>query len=248
MEFQIGLFNSENQITVFKLDTEKKEISNIIIDALTLPEQKLDLLLISSEEIFEQHLKILSKEEKYYPIFPASLFTEQSKFEYEELFTIHQKALNRWTLANNMETVEQVYPLVNHLKDLYIKDRNTFFEELWFVFKRNLATSDLQIIFHDLKEVSEKQKEKGEKPTLCYSVVRGSKVPNLEQGKSQEEMLMKEYEKEFNTQFEITEYDSSRGQLVACSKIGLSPILILAKLPGLNQLQKSLLTGVFKGF
>ena len=76
----------------------------------------------------------------------------------------------------------------------------------------NLATTNLNIIFHDLKEPTEKQAEKGEKPRLCFSYVQGTKVPHLFEGKAKEEVLMKEYESEFSDVFTITDFSVEKGQ------------------------------------
>ena len=70
---------------------------------------------------------------------------------------------------------------------LLTNDRNAFFEELWFILKTNLATHELNIIFHDLKEPTEKQKEKGAKSQLCYSFVSGKKTPQIFDGKEKED-------------------------------------------------------------
>ena len=90
-------------------------------------------------------------------------------------------------------------------------------------------------------------KEKGEKPVLCQSFVQGEKVPQIFEGTDAEEKLMKEYKNEFNEGFNITEYNSDSGQLVFCANIEKSPILVMAELSSLNQLQRSILAGYFNG-
>ena len=58
---------------------------------------------------------------------------------------------------------------------------------------------------------------------------------------------MQDYDKDFIDQFNVTEFDSSQGNLVATTRIDLSPILIMAKVNTFNQLQQSVLISIFSG-
>ena len=58
---------------------------------------------------------------------------------------------------------------------------------------------------------------------------------------------MKDYDKDFNDVFSVTEFDSDQGHLVATARIELSPLLIMAKLNTFNQLQQSILIALFTG-
>ena len=118
---------------------------------------------------------------------------------------------------------------------------------MWFFIKTNLATLELTIVFNDLKEPTEKQVEKGDKPKLCHSFVKGSKLPQIFDGTEAQDKLMSEYEREFTEAFNITEYNSELGQLVFCSSIEKSPILVMAELSSFNQVQKSVLISLFSG-
>lgn len=175
---------------------------------------------------------------------------EKDVFEYlniEELLDIYSRVNARWILNNNIKTIEQIYSLISYLKDLWINDRNSFFEELWFILKTNLATHELSLIFNDLKEIPEQQKQKGEKPKLCHSFVSGLRSPQIFDGTEKENQIMSDYENDFNDVFNITEFDSNSGNLIATSKIDLSPILLMARINTFNQLQQSILIALFSG-
>lgn len=251
MLLKIAMVISENSTSLKEINLKSNEIISKRIDTLSIVDEELDLLLYDSSDELSGIQTTLEKEEKFYPIIPLqTIQIDKDTFEMieiEDLKNLYSKVSTRWILNNNIKTIEQLYPTISYLKDLWIKDRNSFFEELWFILKTNLATNELNIIFHDLKEPTEKQAEKGEKPKLCYSYVKGNKIPNLFEGKDQEAFLMKEYEAEFNQFFNITEYSKEKGQLIACAKIDLSPILFMARLQNFNQLQQSILISLFTG-
>ena len=251
MLVNLALVNSEGTTHIKELDIMKKTVQSIRIDTLTLGDMNPSLVLYpESEEAPLSHY--ITKESKFLPIYTYESITQshqdyEKSDDFENLFSLYDRSTSRWILNNNLKTIEQFGPTITYLKDLWIKDRNSFFEELWFLIKTNLGTQELNIIFHDLKEPTLKQAEKGEKPKLCYSYVQGKKIPQLYEGKDKESFLMKEYESEFNEIFTITEFSAEKGQLTACGKMDLSPILLMAKLPKLNQIQQSLLIGLFNG-
>lgn len=250
MLLNIALVNAEGTSNILELDMIKKSVQSKRIDTLGLGDHAISLMLYPESESGNLS-KFIEKEGKFFPIFNMESlnfsFDTIANAHADELKSIFDKANSRWVLNNNLKTIEQLGPITKYLRDLWIKDRNSFFEELWFLIKSNLATTELSMIFHDLKEPTEKQAEKGEKPQLIYSYVKGEKIPQLFEGKERENVLMKEYENEFSEIFNITEYSAEKGQLIACAKIELSPILIMAKLPGLNQIQQSILVGIFNG-
>lgn len=251
MSIKVGFLKSSSQINLKTLDMANESVESQIFDTVELKEKDLNLLLIDSSDELQGIQETLNDEGKYYPVVPAdSLGIEKDMFEtltFSELNDVFAKINARWILNNNIKTIEQVYSLITYLKDLWVNDRNSFFEELWFILKTNLATNELTIIFNDLKEPTEKQKEKGEKSKLCHSFVFGHKTPQIFDGKDKEAQIMKDYEKDFSDQFSITEFDSSKGHLVATAKIDLSPILIMAKLNTFNQIQQSILIALFSG-
>lgn len=251
MLLRIAMVISENQMSLKELNLATNTIESKIIDTISIPEQNLNLLFLDETDDLTSLTNTIEKENKFYPIaLLQSLELDKDAFEMldaESLQALYNKVTNRWILNNNVKTIEQLYPTITYLKDMWIKDRNSFFEELWFIVKTNIASTELNIIFHDLKEPTVKQEEKGEKPKLCYSYVQGEKIPNLFEGKDKEALLMKEYDGDFNDFFNITEYSKEKHQFTACAKIGLSPVLIMAKMPNFNQLQQSILIALFTG-
>lgn len=249
MSALIGFVTSENQINIKKLNLSNQEIESKMVDTIELKDYSFNLLLTTDEEELDAIEASLKNELKFYPIVSSNqvgvskeLFNQM---DFESLFNLYNKINARWVLNNNISTIEQSYATINYLKDLYINDRDNFFEELWFLLKSNLATTELTIVFHDLKTSADK--EKNEKPQLAYSFISGSKIPNLQPATEKEEMLMKEYQNEFGDFFNITEYSPEKGFLVATAKINLSPILIMARLNSFNQLQQSILIAIFSG-
>lgn len=249
MSILIGYIVSENQINIKEIDTESQSVSSKIVDSIELKDYSFNLLLTADEDDLSVLEKTFEQEEKFYPIVSANqLGLDKETYEdlnYNELIDTYSKVNARWIINNNIKTIEQSYSLITYLKDLYINDRDNFFEELWFLLKTNLAANDLKIIFHDLKGATSNQK--GDRPQLIYSFIGGSKIPNIQPATEQEEMLMKEYQNEFGEVFNITEFNSAKGHLVASAKIDLSPILIMAKLNTFNQLQQSILIALFSG-
>lgn len=251
MGIKIGFVKSINQVVLKDIDKANKTTNSMICDIVELKDKDLGLLLFDEKDELDDLQSLFEDEGKYYPVAPAnSLGLEKEVFEdlgADELLDVYTRVNARWILNNNIKTIEQIYSLITYLKDMWINDRNSFFEELWFILKTNLATHELTIIFNDVKEPSDKQKDKGEKPKLCHSFVAGAKSPQIFDGTAKEEKIMADYDKDFNDIFSITEFDSNNGHLIATSKIDLSPILIMAKLNTFNQLQQSILIALFSG-
>lgn len=251
MGIKIGFVKSINQIILKDIDKANRSADSIIFDSVELKDKELNLLLFDESDELEGLENTFKEEGKYYPVTSANpLGLEKEVFEQlgaDELLDVYSRVNARWILNNNIKTIEQVYSLITYLRDMWVNDRNSFFEELWFILKTNLATHELTMIFNDVKEPSEKQKEKGEKPKLCHSFVSGSKYPQIFDGSDKEDKIMADYEKDFVDMFNITEFDSNTGHLIATAKVDLSPILIMAKLNTFNQLQQSILIALFSG-
>lgn len=251
MEINIGLIQSESDILIKTLDTENKSVSTDTIDFHKVSEQNLNILFFENVESFENQAELLKTEESRYPIVElGSLQIEKSAFDgldYHQLFEAFDKINTRWILSNNIQTIETLCKDVKDLKELLHRDRNNFFQSFWQKLKANLASTELTVIFHDLKEPTAAAKEKGEKPTLAYASVKGNKTPQFIEGTDLEKNLMQDYKDEFKNPFSITEFDTERNQLVMTGHIDQSPILMMAKVSGLNQLQRSVLSGLMNG-
>ncbi|MEX0798145.1 MAG: hypothetical protein WEB87_02415 [Bacteriovoracaceae bacterium] len=248
MRLNIGFIKSEAQFLLKEVDTVALQVESKALDTVEIKDKALNLLFFGGESPPPGLQSALASEEKFYPIVSGdSLGLDLATFESLEasdLTELYAKVNARWILSNNIKTIEQIYSLISYLKDLWKNDRNSFFEELWFVLKTNLASVKLTAIFHDARE---ENPEKNEKPSLFHSYVTGEKTPQIFDGAEKEDKIMKEYESEFGEYFNITEFDSSQGRMVATVKIGLSPILIMAELNTFNQLQRSVLIAIFSG-
>jgi hypothetical protein len=251
MIIRVGFVMSEAQTSIKSLNTQTKEVTSITIDSPLIRGEALNLLLFQNADAVSNLASLFQDEEKFYPIIDGtSLEIDQATFDamiYDQVIATYIRINTRWILSRNIETIESIYPTINYLKDLWVNDRNAFFEELWFIVKTNLGTSNLNIIFNDLKEPTEKQKEKGDKNKLCHSFVKGEKLPQIFDGTEVESKLMQDYDREFGEAFNITEYNAEEGNLVFCTNIEKSPILVMANLNTFNQLQRSVLIAIFSG-
>ena len=248
MSITVGFIKSDSQINVLNIDPVTKNIGQKIVDAIELKDINFQLLITSESVQMDDLEESFSSEKKFYPIVSSQQFNlsndEFSKLNFEELVELYQKVNSRWILSNNIKTVETMYPLITYLKDLWVNDRSAFFEELWFVLKTNLATSELTMVYHDV--TGSEEEEKG-KPQLINAAISGEKIPNIEPAKDSQDKLMEDYKHHFTEAFQITEFSPQKGELVATATINLSPILIMGRLSGLNQLQNSIITGIFAG-
>jgi hypothetical protein len=126
---------------------------------------------------------------------------------------------------------------------LWPNDRSGFFEELWFILKSNLGATNLKLIYNDLI----KAKNENEKNKLVKVKIVGERFPEMTSVDEMDDMVLKNYEKDFGNIFEITDYNKEKGQLVICANIKKSPILIMTNVYQLTRLQKAILTSLFDG-
>lgn len=246
MTIHIGYLKSESQFLKITVDNESNSVKDSVHDTVEIKDTHFNLFIIN-ENVSEGLELVFEKEEMHYPIISEEAIGEKLESfiakDAAQITNLFLKISKRWVLKNNMQLVETLVSQSNHLKTLFNGDRSAFFEELWFVFKQNTNANDLSIIFHDVKEP--KDESKGDKATLIYSYVKGDKVPQIFEGTPAQEKIMEAYKNEFTEEFQITDFDSTSGKLVVCFKIGLSPILVMAKVSELNQIQVSLFKGLF---
>ena len=251
MTIKVGFLKSESQTVVKSFEPTLGEVTSYTISSDTIKKEPLNLLFFENSDKAEELGQFIKDEHKFYPILDSnSVGLNLQSFEslgHSQLKEVFEKINTRWLLSKNIQTVESMYQLTTHLRDLWANDRNAFFEELWFTLRSNLGTFKLNIIFNYLKMPTTAAKEKGEKPVLCQSFVKGEKIPQIYDGTDAEEKLLSDYKNEFTEVFNITEYNADQGQLVFCASIEKSPILVLAHLSSLNQLQRSIVAGIFNG-
>jgi hypothetical protein len=253
MIISLGFVRSASQILIRELNWGQNSLETKIIDVTDLTDHNLQALLVDDNEHFSSLASILEKEKFFYPVLIASEENlSLSAFESlpaQQFKDTYLKILNRWTLHHNLSSVENLWKVTNHLRELWKKDRLSFFEELWYWMKRNLGAADLSIIFHDVTTSFEKDdnNEKRERPRLTETLLSGTKRANFTPGSAKEKELMQNYLDKFHDVFEVTEFNPQKGQFVATAQIERSPIIFMARSAQLNQLQRTLLASLFNG-
>lgn len=254
MIISIGFVRSSGQILIKELNSELNSLETKIIDTSDLPDQNLQGLFIDDNQHYDSLIDLLEKEKSYYPILDArsedlglASFEDMPSQQFKDLYL---KILNRWTLHHNLTSMENIWRITNHFRDLWKKDRFSFFEELWYWMKRNLGATDLTIVFNDVMTTEEKDEnnEKKDRPKLTQSLITGTKKANFVQGSAKEKELMQNYLEKFHDNFEITEFSPTKGQFVATAQIERSPMIFMSRTMQLNQLQRTTLAALFNGF
>lgn len=253
MIISIGFVRSASQVLVKELNWIQNSLDSRLIDVTDLPEQNLQALFIGDNDHFTSLIGLLEKEKSFYPILDAKdedlSFSSFESLPVQQFKDLYLKTWNRWTIHQNFNSIENVWKITTHFRDLWKKDRLTFFEELWYWLKRNTGAVDMTIIFNDVIQTEEKDEnnEKKERPKLVQSILSGNKKGNFLQGGAKEKELMQTYLDKFHDVFEVTEFNSSKGQFVATAQIDRSPMVIMARTAQLNQLQRTLLAALFNG-
>lgn len=253
MIISLGFIRSSSQVLIKELNWIQNTLESKIIDVTDLPDQNLQGLFIEDNEHFSSLVSILEKEKAHYPIVDArdenlglAAFENMPAQQFKDIYL---RILNRWTIHQNFSSIENMWKLTNHFRELWKKDRLSFFEEMWYWMKRNLGATDLSIIFNDVISTEEKDEnnEKKERPKLTQSILSGTKKANFTPGSAKEKELMQTYLDKFHDVFEVTEFNPQKGQFVATAQIERSPVIFMARTPQLNQLQRTMLAGIFNG-
>jgi hypothetical protein len=253
MIISLGFVRSSSQVVIKELNWQQNSIESKIIDVTDLPDQNLQALFIQDNDHFHSLVNLLEKEKAHYPILDAndeslsiSAFENMPAQQFKDLYL---KVLNRWTMHQNFNSLENIWKITNHFRDLWKKDRISYFEELWYWMKRNLGATELTILFNDVVSSEEKDEnnEKKERPKLTQALLSGTKKANFQQGAAKEKELMQGYLDKFHDVFEVTEFNPSKAQFVATAQVERSPIIFMARTAQLNQLQRTLLAAFFNG-
>lgn len=239
MKLSCAFIVNNKQVDHKIFDIQERSLDSSIQDIQSL-ETEFNNIIIGDEE-FLTSLPSLEKKLQRTAFFtyqqlgvPSDLAEHINSGLFEELIP---KTLRNWTLANNLALLENYSATISHLKNLWVNERDQFFEELWSLLKTNLIAENITIIFRDLKK---------EKEELCYTAVTGTQSPEF-LSKPEYETIMKSYESDFTSAFSITEYNRDRNQLVCTTKINQSSVLIMGDVLELGPLQQSLLKGLFNG-
>ncbi len=253
MIISVGFVRSANQVLVRELNWTQNSIESRLIDVTDLVDQNLQALFIDDNDHFSSLVGILEKEKGHYPIVDArdeSLsFGSFETLPAQQMKDLYLRLNTRWTMHQNFNSLENIWKITNHFRDLWKKDRLSFFEELWYWMKRNLGAADMSIIFNDVVHTEEKDEnnEKKDRPKLIQSLLSGTKKGNFMQGTPKEKELMQTYLDKFHDVFEVTEFNQAKGQFVATAQVDRSPMIFMARTPQLNQLQRTLLAALFNG-
>lgn len=246
MNFTLGFIKNDKQVSLrsFGLETET---TAKLINIEELKDCEVQALFFNAQNLSEEnrslvvglggHLPVRSKNE-------ADLsFDEFEKLNIDNAKSLLMKTSEAWTIQNNLSTLTELFPLINHLKKLYPNDRTTFFEELWNNIRLNLGTSELTLVYNDL----DKGEKESDRPKLIKACVKGTRTGTPSVGGELEEKLMAHYENDFGERFEVVEYKSDRGEMVATMTIGKSPVLMMAKTFQITKLQTALMTALIDG-
>ena len=246
MQFSLGYLKNDKQFIVREFGSDQPDKGKIL-DIEEVKNSHLQGFIYNEAEISEENKALLLEESKFYPIRTGEdLNLNIQEFEDlgpENATNIFSKINDSWLLANNINLLEELFNVIDHLKGLWPNDRTTFFEELWFVVKSNIGASQLKIIYNDI-QIGKKEHEKNK---LIRGMVDGQKNPIPTPTTEPEDALMTHYEKEFSSKFEICEYDPHKGEIIMTSTVNTSPILLMAKINRLSRLQKALLGTLFDG-
>jgi hypothetical protein len=246
----VGQILNASQINVLEINYPDKESQFKIMDLVELPDLGLNCLIIGGEDCWAALGDSLDKYQHLYPVVDAEDFNIERSIEdlqETEVIEIVQSITSKWVLHNNLVSLEEIFDLKEHLKQLFNGDRNTFFEEFWYFIKRNLGTSELTIIFNDVLEVSEKDEKKGDRPKLVQSYIKGIKSPEFYTGENKEEKIMQHFSDSIVEPFEVSDFNKEKKQLTALASINGSPLIIMAETLEINQLQESLFKSIFNG-
>ncbi|WPU64598.1 hypothetical protein [Peredibacter starrii] len=253
MIISLGFIRSSSQVLIKELNWLQNSLETRIIDVTDLADQNLQALFIHDNEHYSSLVSLLEKEKAFYPILDANdenlTLSSFESMPAQQFRDIYLKVLNRWTMHQNFSSIENVWKITNHFRELWKKDRITFFEEFWYWMKRNIGATEMTMLFNDVISTEEKDEnnEKKERPKLTTSLLSGTKKCNFQQGAAKERELMASYIDKFHDVFEVTEFNPSKGQFVATAQIERSPIMFMARTAQLNQLQRTVLAAVFNG-
>ena len=246
MDFTLALVKNENQ---FELKTfiDGNSDGGQVINLDDIKTHKIDTLLYPKELESEELMATLGEEYKFFPVRPCEDFSVNSDnfkdLDHELAADILQKCIDSWTIQNNLELLENLFPTLEHLHQLWPNDRTSFMEELWFLLKKNLGSFDLKIIYNSMRRGAKEH----EKNKLVQCRIEGKRFPETFEGSDFEKQVMSHYQSQFTESFEISEYSADRNELVATISLKGSPMILMAKVSELSRFQIALFTSFFTG-
>jgi len=248
MKLRVQYIRSEQQFFERKFDNQGLPEKAKIIDLETLHTNSADIVLFPKN--LSMNSLVLGELDKVAK-FTTVKEVDSDEFTYDrfesmtsdEAIKEFSKLKEQWCLHNNLQLVEELFTVTDHLKKLFPNDRSTFMEELWFILKRNLGVNTLKIVYNDL----EKAQAENEKDKLVRIHIEGLPHPGPTTAGAFGDQLMSHYERQFGLPFDIDSYDTEKGELVALATVQKSPMIIMANLTHFSRLQISLLKALFDG-
>jgi hypothetical protein len=240
ISFKVALIKSNTQ---FILRTFENNECQTEIHNLEDISKKALAAIFFSPSLSDEDLRGIAVELPNLPLRKLSDFglTENQWVELPqaELEALTKRALAPWLLHNGISVLEELHPVLNHLKALWPNERTAFFEELWSHLKKLWGTQELKIIFNDLADK--------ERPKLVRAMVSGKRVGHPLPASEIEEKIMDHYQGEFSRPFDIIDFQEEKGELVALATIQQSPVIIMAKVFELSRLQKAISQALIEG-
>lgn len=244
MDFSLGYIKSKERVLIRKFSSNEDQEDSRTVDMTDIEDFSLQGLFYDSEN--EESLTLLEPMKKFFPINEGKILNlSYDSFENadrRDISSSFDQMWQQWLLQNNIALIEELFTVLNHLKELWPNDRTTFFEEFWFTLKSNLGASYLKIIYNDLSQEQQKNKN-----LLVQTRVEGNKLPETLPGRDFESTLMEKYKDHFSTKLEIVEFDSEKGELVATAGLQKSPIIIMARTYQLTRFQQSVISCLIDG-
>jgi hypothetical protein len=242
--FNYALLTSADNLIVAQISQDASiEYKKMTFD--DFESDSIDILFIG--ELEDELLNQVAKYMHQFPIMPQSKtdITEENfvQLSFEQAQNLHMQIFDSWIINNNVSLIEELYVVTDNLKKLWHSDRVTFFEEFWYLVKRNLGSKELTLIFNDI----EKSENPNVKDKLTQSKITGRNISNFEKGAEIEQKLMDHYKANFSSYLELLDFNQEKSELVLTAQIANSPVLIMAKTPNVNQLQITLLKTLIEG-
>lgn len=248
MEFSVGVIKSEKRVEILKYSPNNLQNSSIEIE--DLKNDCIDALFLEDRFYNGPMLTRLKEESNYYPVRGMNDFGIDDGQTFLDLdFNTAQKvflsANQSWALQNNINLIDELFPVLKTLTKLLKEGRTSFFEELWYILKSNLGTKELTIIFNDLETTGDDDNAKKNK--IVLSKISGKKHQEFSRGEEIDKILMDNYKNYPPTLFEIVELDHNKKEIVILSKVNKGPILIMAKYFVFTPLQRVVIKSLFEG-
>lgn len=241
---RIALIKSSNQFELVKIEPHKNH-GGKNYDMAEIKEKHPQLILFASADHDSEIMGLLAEEYRFIPVRPMEDFSvtleNVGQIDYAHARNIVTKSRESWVIQNNLQLLENLFPTLEHLKQLMPNDRASFMEELWFILRNNLGSEDLVMIYNSLR------KAENEKNKLVQSRVAGDRYPETYDGEEFEKKVMEHYQGLFEEQFSIREYSEEKEQLVATISLKGSPLILMAKIGELSRLQQALIKSLFDG-